>query len=89
MALHPQNSEILMEFDGSETEMMKFPRNLKVLRVSAGRRRESFSRAEQLPGSNIVENVRFRRLGALSWTLGTYAHSRPVLPDPPGLVPGS
>ena len=83
MALHRQNSEISMEFEGSEAEMMKFLRNLKVLRVSllGGGERPQF-------GSNIVENVRFGRLGALSWTLGTYAHSRPVLPDPPALVPG-
>ena len=82
MALHRQNNEISMEFEGSEAEMMKFPRNLKVLRVSLGRKREAPI------GSNLVENVRFGRLGALSWTLGTYAHSRPVLPDPPALVPG-
>ena len=90
MALHRQNSEISMEFEGSEAEMMKFPRNLKVLRVSLGRRRESLLGGGERPqfGSNIVENVRFGRLGALSWTLGTYAHSRPVLPDPPALVPG-
>ena len=98
MALHQQNSEISMEFEGSEAEMMKFPVNLKVLRVSLslslslslGRRRESLLGGEERPqfGSNIVENVRFGRLGAISWTLGTSAHSRPVLPDPPALVPG-
>ena len=89
MALHRQNSEISMEFEGSGAEMMKFPRNLKVLRVSAGRKRDSLQGGTTArPGSNIVENVRFGRLGALSWTLGTYAHSRPLLPDPPALVPG-
>ena len=90
MALHRQNSEISMEFEGSEAEMMKFRRNLKVLRASLGRRRESLFGGGERPqiGSNIVENVRFGRLGALSWTLGTYTHSRPMLPDPPALVPG-
>ena len=90
MALHRQNSEISVEFEGSEAEMMKFFRNLKVLRVSVGRRRKSLLVGGETPqfGSNIVENVRFGRLGALPRTLGTYAHSRPVLPGPPALVPG-
>ena len=46
MALHQQNNEIPMEFEGSEAEMMKFPKKLKVLRVSLGRR-ESLSWAEE------------------------------------------
>ena len=49
MALHRQNSEISMEFEGSEAEMMKFPRNLKVLRVSLGRRRESLLAGGETP----------------------------------------
>ena len=83
------NSEISMEFEGSEAEILKFLRKMKVSGVSAGRKRECLQggRAAR-PGPKIVENVRFGRLGALSWTLGTYAHSRPVLPDPPALVPG-
>ena len=35
-----------------------------------------------------MENVRFGRLGALPRTLATYAPSRPVFLEPPGLVPG-
>ena len=47
MALHRQNSEISMEFEGSEAEMMKFPRNLKVLRVSLLGGGESLFGAEE------------------------------------------
>ena len=89
MALHPQNSEISMQFEGSEAEMMEFPGKLKVLGVSAGRSRDGLQGLTTArPGSNIVENARFGRLGALPWTLTTYAHSQPVLLDPPALVPG-
>ena len=38
------------------------------------------------PGSNIVENVRFGRLGALPRTLGTYAPS-PACPPGPSRLP--
>ena len=59
-----------------------------VLGVLAGRRRDSLQGLlTAWPGSNIVENVRFERLGALPRTLGTYARPWPVLLDPPGLVP--
>ena len=36
----PQNGETSMEFNGSEAGMVKFQRNLKILGVAAGRRRE-------------------------------------------------
>ena len=41
-----------------------------------------------VPGSKVMENVRFGGIGALSQTLAAYAASRPLLPGPPGLVPG-
>ena len=89
MALHPQNSEISMEFEGSEADIVKFHRNLNVLGAPVGWSRESLqSGTTARPGSNIVENVRFGRLGALPRTLATYAPSRPLLPGPPALVPG-
>ena len=89
MALHRQNSEISMEFEGSEAEMMKFPRNLKVLRVSLGRRRESLLGGGERPqfGSNIVENVRFGGPGP-SPDPGDLCPSRPGFLDPPGLLLG-
>ena len=68
---------------------MKFPWKMKVPGVLAGRRREPLQGATTArPGSNIVENVRFGRPRALPWTLATYAPSRPVFLDPPGLVLG-
>ena len=54
-----------MEFEGSEAEMMKFLEKLKVLGVVAGRSREFVQGATTArPGSHIVENARFGRLGA-------------------------
>ena len=78
-----------MEFEGSEAGIVKFLRKMKVLGSVAGRRREFLQGEETArPGSNIVENVRFGRPGALPRTLATYAPSRPLLPDPPALVLG-
>ncbi len=78
-----------MEFEGSDARIVKFLRKMKVLGSVAGRRRESLQGEETArPGSNIVENVRFGRLGALPRTLATYAPSRSLLPDPPALVLG-
>ena len=55
-----QNSEISMEFEGSDARIMKNLRKMKVLGGVAGRRRESLQGGETArPGSNIVENVRF------------------------------
>lgn len=42
----PQNIEISMDFEGSEAGIVKNQRNLKVLGVLAGRRRDSLSRAQ-------------------------------------------
>ena len=47
MALHLQNNEISMDFEGSEAEMMKFPMNFKVLRVSLLGGGESLFGAEE------------------------------------------
>ena len=81
--------DVSMEFEGSEAGIVKNQWNLKVLGVLVGRRRESLQGGTTArPGSNIVENVRFGRLGALPRTLATYAPSRPLLPDPPALVLG-
>ena len=78
-----------MEFEGSEAGIVKFQWNLKVLGVLAGRGRECFQGGTTArPGSNIVENVRFGRLGALPRTLATNAPSRPVFLDPPALALG-
>ena len=41
---NPQNSEISLEFEGSEARIVKFHRNLKVLGILAGRAEESLSR---------------------------------------------
>ena len=55
-----------MEFEGSEAGIVKFLRKMKVLGSVAGRNRESPQGEETArPGSNIVENVRFGRLGPL------------------------
>ena len=55
---------------------------MKVLGVLVGRRRERLlGGATAQLGSNIMENVRFGRLGALPWTLATYA---PLPAPPPG-----
>ena len=54
MALHQQNNEMSMEFEGSEAEMMKFPTNLKVLRVSLLGGGESLSGAEER-GANLAQ----------------------------------
>ena len=57
-----QNSEISMEFEGSEAGIMKFLRKMKGLGSVAGRRRELLQGEETArPGPNIVENVRFGR----------------------------
>ena len=54
-----------MDFEGSEAGIVKNQRNLKVLGVLAGRRRDSLQGLTTArPGANIVENVRFWRLGA-------------------------
>ena len=82
-----QNNEISINSHGSEAGIVKFQWNLKVLEVLAGRSRESRQGGTSArPGSNIVENVRSGCIGALPRTLATYALSRPLLPDPPGLV---
>ena len=47
MALEAADSEISMEFEGSEAGIMKFHWNFKVLGVGG---EESIARAEQLPG---------------------------------------
>ena len=79
-----------MEFEGSEAGIVKFLRKMKVLGSVAGRKREPLQgEANARPGSNILENVRFGRPGALPRTLTTYAPPRPVFLDPPGLVLGS
>ena len=55
-----QNSEISIEFEGSEAGIVKNPRKMNVLGGVAGRRRESLQGGETAqPGSNRVENVRF------------------------------
>ena len=85
----PQNSQISLEFEGSEAGIMKFLRIMKGLGVVAGQRKESLQGATTArPGSNVMENVRFGRPGALPRTLATYASSRPILLDPAALVPG-
>ena len=82
------NIELPEENEGSEAGIVKFQRKMKIL-GEAGRRREYLSGGTTArPGSNIMENVRFGRLGALPRTLATYAPSRPLLPDPPAPVPG-
>ena len=59
-----QNSEISIEFEGSEAGIVNFLRKMKVLGSVAGRRKESLQGGETArPGSNIVENVRFGRPG--------------------------
>ena len=78
-----------MEFEGSEAGIVKNHRKMKVLGGLAVRRRESPQGGETArPGSNIVENVRFGAPRALPRTLATYAPSRTVVLDPPGLVLG-
>ena len=78
-----------MEFEGSEAGIVKILRKMKVLGVLAGRRRDCLSGGTTArPGSNIMENVSFGRLGALPRTLATYVPSRPAFLDPPGLVLG-
>ena len=55
-----------MEFEGSRAGILKNLKKMKVLGGVAGRRRESLQGGETArPGSNIVENVRFGRQGAL------------------------
>ena len=84
-----QNSEISMEFEGSEARIVKNQWNLKVLGVLLERRRESLTGGTTArPGSKIGENVRSGRLGPFPGPSATYAPSRPVLPDLSGLVPG-
>ena len=76
-----------MEFEGSEAGIVKHLRKMKVMGGVAGRRRESLQGGTTArPGSNIVENVRLGRIGALPWTLGTYAPipARPPGPSSPG-----
>ena len=77
-----------MEFKGSEAGTMNILRKMKVLGDVAGRSRECLEVATTArPGSKVMENVRFWATRALPRTLATYASSRPVLPDPAGLVP--
>ena len=69
--------------------MVKFLRKMKVSGVSAGRKRECLQGGGTArPSSKLVENIRFGRLGALPWTLATYAPSpaRPL--GPPAHVQG-
>ena len=62
----PQNSEISVEFEGSEAGIMKFQWKMKVLGDLAGCRRECPQGATTArPGSKVLENVRFGVLGAL------------------------
>ena len=79
----------LATYGPGSSRIMKFQRKMKVLGVLAGRGKEYLQggRTARL-GSNIIENVRFGRLGALSRTLATSALFRPLLPDLPAPVPG-
>ena len=85
----PQNSQISTEFEGSGAGIMKFLWKMKVLGVLAGRRRECLGpTTEPLPGSKIVENVCFGGSGLFPRPSRPMPPPGPLLPDPPGLVPG-
>ena len=78
-----------MEFEGSEAGIMKFLGKMKVLESAAGRRRE-FLQGEKNRPAGLKYNGKRKVWAprALPRTLATYAPSRPVFLDPPGLVPG-
>ena len=78
-----------MEFEGSEVGIVNILRKMKVLGGVAGRRRELLQGEETArPRSKKIGKRKVWAPRALPQTLATHAPSRPVLSDPPGLVPG-
>ena len=74
---------------GSEAGIVKTQLNLKVLVVLAGRKKDFLQGLTSAwPGSSIMENVRFGASGPFPGLSGPMPRPRPVLLDPPGLVPG-
>ena len=85
---NPQNNENSLDFEGSEVGIMEFTRKMKVLGVVAGRRRVPPGLNNRPAGLKYSGKRKVWSAGALPRTLATYATSRPVFLDPPGLVLG-
>ena len=74
----PQNSEISIEFEGSDARIVKNQWNLKVLGVLLERRRESLTGGTTARPSSTIGEISKRKVWApraLPRTLGTYAPS--------------